>query len=384
MLVTFLFRGSPDTRNVLVLRIPLAAAAPDDYFMRHLDSTDLWYATVLIPSDMRFDYTLAINVPPLHGLASTIDRDTIAMVAASARPDPLNPHRFRTDANALDPPELRGTSVLEMPNASPQPYLAARPGVPQGQIVRSTLQSKLLNSSRTVSAYLPPAYAPSAQPYPLLILFDADAHLGDSHSLPLVPTPTILDNLIADHRIPPLVVLFLYNPPGARYQDLACNPVFSDYLASELLPWARREYHLTPDPQHVVVAGSSLGGLAAACAGLRHSESFGNVLSQSGSFWWAPPSAATTSPRNSAPNWIANQFILSPKLPLRFYLSAGSDELDFSGQGNSILLTSRNLRDVLLAKSYDVQFVVFPGNHDYLSWRATLPDALIFLLAPSH
>jgi enterochelin esterase-like enzyme len=83
---------------------------------------------------------------------------------------------------------------------------------------------------------------------------------------------------------------------------------------------------------------------------------------------------------DSEPNWVAKQFIASPRLPLRFYLDAGSDELDFSGKGNSILLTNRTLRDVSLAKGYEVHFHEFAGGHDYLSWRGTLADGLIVLM----
>jgi enterochelin esterase-like enzyme len=36
------------------------------------------------------------------------------------------------------------------------------------------------------------------------------------------------------------------------------------------------------------VAGSSFGGLAAAYTALTMPERFGNVLSQSGSYWWWP------------------------------------------------------------------------------------------------
>jgi len=76
---------------------------------------------------------------------------------------------------------------------------------------------------------------------------------------------------------------------------------------------------------------------------------------------------------DSEPNWVAKQLIATPKLPLRFYLAAGSDEVDVSGNGNSILLNTRNLRDVLLAKGYD-----------YLSWRATLADGLIALMSSAQ
>jgi enterochelin esterase family protein len=39
-----------------------------------------------------------------------------------------------------------------------------------------------------------------------------------------------------------------------------------------------------------------------------------------------------------------------------------------------------HLRDVLIAKGYDVSFRTFPGGHDYLWWRETVADGLISLL----
>lgn len=53
---------------------------------------------------------------------------------------------------------------------------------------------------------------------------------------------------------------------------------------------------------------------------------------------------------------MAKQFIVSPKLPLRFYLDAGAFEFDSNGTGGSILETSRDMRDVLLAKGYEVHY----------------------------
>ncbi len=383
MLVTFLWRGTPDTQNVVVLRIPYAAVVPDDYLMNHLEGTDVWYASVEIDSRMRFDYTLAINVPRIRGLLYGIDNDTIAMVAAAARPDPLNPKRWRVDKKSVDAPEYLGRSILEMPDAPAQPWIAERPGVPIGEIEKHQFKSTLLKNEREIAVYLPPGYSRNAKPYPLLVLFDEQAYLGDQNQNALVPTPTILNNLISEKRIPPMVALLIGNGPGdARGHELPCNAVFADFLVSELLPWAHGLYNFTADPQQTVVAGSSFGGLASVYAGLLHSETFGNVLSQSGSFHWIPSNSGSSSDSqiDSEPDWVARQFIASPRLPLRFYLDAGSDEIDFSGNGNSILLSTRNLRDVLLAKGYEVHFQEFAGNHDYLSWRGTLADGLIVLI----
>ncbi|MGB8321914.1 MAG: enterochelin esterase [Candidatus Acidiferrum sp.] len=382
MLVTFLWRGAPGTQNVFVARLPYAAAMPDDYYMKCLGETDVWYASVATDRKTRFTYRLAPNLPPFRGVAYGIDNDMIAMFAAAVRPDPLNPKRWRVDPQSVDAPEYLGDSMVEMPDAPAQPWLTERPGIMAGQVEKRQFESEMMKNEREIAVYLPPEYSKSAKAYPLLVLFDEQAYVGDANQAMLVPTPTILDNLIAARRIPTMLALFVGNAPGARGRELPCNAAFSDFLVSELLPWAHGLYNFTSDPRRVVIGGSSFGGLAATCASLRHSETFGNVLSQSGSYWWTPenPENSSATGHGAEPNWVAKQFIASPKLALRFYLDAGSEEVDFSGKGDSILLTNRNLRDVLLAKGYEVHFQVFAGGHDYLSWRGTLADGLITLL----
>jgi enterochelin esterase family protein len=46
----------------------------------------------------------------------------------------------------------------------------------------------------------------------------------------------------------------------------------------------------------------------------------------------------------------------------------------------NVLETSRHMRDVLLAKGYEVHYQQFVGGHDYLSWRGTFADGLIALI----
>lgn len=79
-------------------------------------------------------------------------------------------------------------------------------------------------------------------------------------------------------------------------------------------------------------------------------------------------------------NWITKQFVTSPKLPVRFYLQAGSFEVDKEGTGGNILEATRSLRDVLMAKGYEVRYQQFAGGHDDLSWRGMFADGLIALL----
>ena len=63
---------------------------------------------------------------------------------------------------------------------------------------------------------------------------------------------------------------------------------------------------------------------------------------------------------------MVKQFLASPKLPLRFYLAAGTFEVDRDGGGGGILESTRNLRDVLLARGYQVHYQQFVGGHDGL------------------
>jgi enterochelin esterase family protein len=79
------------------------------------------------------------------------------------------------------------------------------------------------------------------------------------------------------------------NAAGRRDDELACDVPFAEFLATELVPWIYKDYAATNDPSRTIVGGSSRGGLAAAFAGFQHPEVFGNVLSQSGSYWWSPP-----------------------------------------------------------------------------------------------
>jgi enterochelin esterase family protein len=379
MLVTFLWQGTAATKNVIVVWFPLSFQRPDDYRLTRLGDTNVWYKTLPVDKRKRFAYQLAPNAPALRPSPDVTDESTTSLLGAASQVDPLNPNHWLVNPLSPDVALHLGQSAVEMPGAPAQPWVAQRKGVPTGKVEKYQFKSALLKNEREVAVYTPPGYAKNAKPYGLIVLFDEKPYLDEK----TIPTPTILDNLIAENRIPPMIAILIDNASGdARARELPCNPTFADFLSFELVPWARRLYDVTMDPQEIVVGGSSYGGLAAAYAGLRHPEIFGNILSQSGSYWWTPPRSdnpADFDP-NAEPNWLAKQFIESPKLPVRFYMDAGSDEFDPTGRGADILLTSQHMRDVLLAKGYEVHFQEFVGGHDYLSWRGTLADGLILLM----
>jgi hypothetical protein len=64
---------------------------------------------------------------------------------------------------------------------------------------------------------------------------------------------------------------------------------------------------------------------------------------------------------------VGEAFAEGKKLPLRFYMDAGTSEVDLDGRGRGILFTNRQLRDVLRAKDYLVSYREFAGDHDNIN-----------------
>ena len=158
--------------------------------------------------------------------------------------------------------------------------------------------------------------------------------------------------------------------PSPRATELPPNPEFARFLAEELLSWAARQ-GLSATAKRTVIAGSSYGGLASAYAALRYPQQFGNVLSLYGSFWWAPPA--------QEPQWLTRLARDGERLPVRFFMRAGLFEPGKAGQVG-ILESNRQLRDVLMAKGYAVDYGEFAGGHDYAQWGRELANGLEVLL----
>jgi enterochelin esterase family protein len=210
------------------------------------------------------------------------------------------------------------------------------------------------------------------------VLFDGEDYL---HTIGLAP---MLDNLLMDGRIPPTVVMLVGTPgPGTRWRELRPERPIVEALRTELMPWVRQRYRVRDDPASTIVGGCSRGALAAAWVALSDPDTFGQALCQSGAFWWAPDGERLEVERFDPyhePNWIAREIARRPRVPVRFHLLAGTYENRDSDQGQ-ILAHTRHLRDVLLAKGYQATFRECSGGHDFLSWHAALPEALIALFA---
>jgi len=378
-LVTFLWRATSQTRSVLIVIDPFTYVRPQDYLMRRVAQSDVWHLTVRMPRGARFIYRVSLNDQLDPGFFGDL------ALGSAVQADPLNPHRWL------------GQSAVELPGAPLQPWIVRQPSTPEGKVEQHRIASTILGNERDIWIYTPLHYQPTTRPNALLVLFDGSANIQ------LLSVPIILDNLIERSRIIPTVAVFVSNPGGSRMQELGADSRFGEFLAAELIPWLRARYNITREPYETVIGGQSAGGTAAAYVALRHPNVFGAVLSQSASFWWSPELGRDLEERSPATdrnddrhvleeiedraviegNWLHKQFISSNRLPIRFYMNAGSFEAEFWGGPASvagILESNRHMRDVLLAKGYEVHYQEFVGGHDYLSWRGLLADGLIALI----
>jgi enterochelin esterase-like enzyme len=360
VLLTFVWRAKEEMRNIVVVGGVAGYDFSENQMTRLLD-TDLWYRTYKVRNDARFSYNLSPN-DSLVSFAKIdlTDQKAVMQRISSYKTDPLNSKTYL----GLPP-----SSLVELPGAPPQPWIKRSAEVPAGRVEEKRVKSAILGNERKAWVYTPPGYKTDGAAYALMVLFD-----GFAYTL-LVPTPAILDNLLAKGLIPPMVAVVLDNPtPTSRNEEMPCNPRFADFLAKEVVPWVRENYHVTGNPSQTIVAGSSYGGLAATFAGFYHPEIFGNVISQSASFWWKPKGDVEH-------EWLARQFVASPRLPVRFYLDVGLMEKGPTpDDGPNMVLVNRHMRDVLRAKGYFVHYVEFNGGHEYLNWRGTLADALLVLV----
>ncbi len=81
------------------------------------------------------------------------------------------------------------------------------------------------------------------------------------------------------------------------------NDAFPKLLADELMPQLA-EMGIQAPASHTIIAGSSYGGLGATWNALQHPEVFGNVISMSGSYWWAP--------KDKDPEWLIREIEMMP------------------------------------------------------------------------
>jgi enterochelin esterase-like enzyme len=232
--------------------------------------------------------------------------------------------------------------------------------------------------TRTVTVYIPAGYV-AGTPAPVIVLQD-----GPDKNLPLV-----LDNLIAQHRVPAMVAVMLQNgggdaqgsERGLEYDTMSGQ--YADFVETEVFPLVEKNCGVTisHDPEARAAMGTSSGGVAAFSMAWYHPELYHRVITYSGTY---VNQASPFNPATPHGGWEYHEHLIpqSPPKPIRLWLQVGDRDL----------LNPNSLRDgmhdwveannrmavVLKARGYHYQYVfcLNSGHGDGKVRAQTLPEAL--------
>jgi enterochelin esterase-like enzyme len=273
------------------------------------------------------------------------------------RLDPANPD---TTINLVDI-----ANELTVPGDTPQLWEAAN--VPHGILHHHTYTTEtvlgLAQHQSRYYVYTPPGYDPkSLQTYPVLYLLHGWSD-SDSGWTAVGRADLIFDNLLAQGKIKPMVVVMplgygdmsfihqfhVWEDPAAidRNTDL-----FTKALLSEVLPRVEADYHVSKDRDGRAITGLSMGGLESLEIGLSHPDLFAWV----GGFSSAVHNLEYTEKLASLDPKTANLHLL--------WVSCGTED--------SLIDPNRKFVDFLKSKNMPVQQVETPGYHTWMVWRDNL------------
>jgi len=168
---------------------------------------------------------------------------------------------------------------------APTPVYLEMRNVPHGNVQPLEYESRSLGKLREALVYLPPGYDAGSARYPVLYLLHGAG--GDERTwIDRQQANVIFDNLIADGRLEPLVVVMPYGytsrlPAGERRrgpesykQDM--EEFAADFI-DDLIPLVDSRYRVVGESSHRAIAGLSMGGGQSLAIGLTHPDMFSAV-----------------------------------------------------------------------------------------------------------
>lgn len=259
--------------------------------------TDLWYGVAKFPRDSRTEYEIFLN-------------------DARAIPDPANPRKHKGGFGY--------NSIFAMPEFQVTDFSTPRAEIPHGALTDwLTLESEAWGAPLNYRVYTPPNYD-ALENLPVLYITD-----GNDYSDPeMGGTPTILDNLIADGKIAPLLAVFIdaRNPQNVRdnqreKQFLARPEDFAEFIATELVPHIDTNYRTDTSRQGRTLVGVSYGGVFTTYAGLRYQDVFGNLGIFSPAYWVFQSQVGAGVPHMT--DFVNKTLAARGTMPSKIFLSAG-------------------------------------------------------------
>jgi enterochelin esterase family protein len=288
---------------------------------------------------------------------------------------------------------------LDLPAFGPDSYL--QPGVPSGK-----LSDKIIHTSKIYEGmkseywiYVPAQYKPE-MPAALMVFQDGGWYTDrDGNN----PTLNVIDNLIAQKKIPVMICIFV-NPgdisdaPGSATFDRVkahsekwqrtmkdamrstlydtVSDRYARFLRDEVIADVAAKYNIRKDAYSHAITGLSSGGICSFNAAWQMPDYFGRVISWIGSFasiqWHEDPSVA------DGGQDYPDKILREPHRNIRVWLQDGSNDHEQERFG-SWPLTNIRMANALKLKNYDFHLSFGKGTHNSGHGAAEFPAEMIWL-----
>jgi enterochelin esterase-like enzyme len=247
-------------------------------------------------------------------------------------------------------------AALTLPNHAPADFIQVRPDIPKGKLETITYNSKSIGVDRKAVVYTPPNYD-AKQKYPVLYLMHGIGG-NETHWTTLCAANKVLDNLIADKKAVPMIIVMpngraTAEPPSSNFMaDFNFYAFFEKDLLQDLMPYIESHYSVKADRDHRALTGLSMGGGQGLDFGINNIDKFAWV----GGF-------------SSAPN-LQSPDILVPKI------QQAKDKLSLlwigCGDKDNLITGSWNLHQGLVNAKIDHVWYVDTGVHEVPVWNNNL------------
>jgi enterochelin esterase-like enzyme len=246
--------------------------------------------------------------------------------------------------------------------------------VPRGAIAAITYYSSSLKKFRRMHVYTPPGYESGEGKYPIFYLLHGAFDCDDSWTS-VGRAGFILDNLIADKKAKPMVVVM---PAGhtsefmfGRRDSSQTSPnvdEFAEDFTKDVMPYVEKNYRVLNDANNRAIAGLSMGGgqtLNVAISGL---DKFGYIgVYSSGVFGITGGGPGA----NSGPSWEEQHKEALDNAELKkgvklFWFATGKEDF--------LLDTTKATVEMLKKHGFNVAYNETAGGHTWINWRNYLNE----------
>lgn len=275
------------------------------------------------------------------------------------------------------------------------------PNVPVGTLSpKLSLTSKIYDGmTSNYWIYVPAQYDPKT-PAPLMVFNDGGGYIDRKGNHPAL---NVIDNLIAQHKIPVMIAIFtdpgdISGSPGTptyKFVDAyskkwsrtlkdsmrsteydTVSDRYARFLRDELIASVAAKYNIRKDAYSHAITGMSSGGITSFNAAWQMPDEFSRVISWIGSFtaiqWHEDP----TVPDGGQD--YPEKVLRESHRNLRVWLQDGNNDQENNRYGSWPLANIR-MANALKLKSYDFHFSFGEGPHSPVEGAAEFPEEMIWL-----